>query len=210
MTSSKEVSILIIDDHQVVRAGLSNALLREGYSIIGEAASKDEAFAQIAHKNPDIILVDLHLPDGSGLEIVEWARRISSTIGIVVLTLSDSDEHLLAALHAGASAYVLKSSPLSEVLAEVHHSSVAPLTFSGEGLSKALTRQSETFGLTPREIEVLALLPTGDTSAHIASLLFVSEATVKSHLASIYRKLAVTNRTEAVVVALKHGLISQT
>jgi DNA-binding NarL/FixJ family response regulator len=126
----------------------------------------------------------------------------------VVLTLSDLDEHLLAALHAGASAYVLKSAPLSEVLAAVRHSSISPLTFAGGGLSEALKRQSETFDLTPREIEVLALLPTGGTSSNIASVLFVSEATIKSHLASIYRKLSVTNRTEAVVMALKHGLIS--
>lgn len=208
MMSSQPLSILIIDDHQVVREGLRNALIREGLSVIGEAASKDEAFAQIAHKNPDIIVVDLHLPDGSGLEVVEWARKISSTIGIVVLTLSDSDEHILAALHSGASAFVLKSAPLSEVMAAVHHSAIAPLTFSGEGLSSALRRQSESFGLTPREIEVLTLLPRGGTSANIASLLFVSEATIKSHLASIYRKLSVTNRTEAVVIALKYGIVS--
>ena len=208
MGQEKGHSILIIDDHQVVREGLRNALNREGFTVVGEAASKTEAFAQIAHKNPTIIIVDLHLPDGSGLEVVDWARKISSTIGIVVLTLSDSDEHLLAALHAGASAFVLKSAPLSEVVAAVRHSSISPLTFSGEGLSMALKRQSETYGLTPRELEVLALLPSGGTSSKIATILFVSEATIKSHLASIYRKLSVTNRTEAVVVALKHGLVS--
>lgn len=208
MNQEEGHSILLIDDHQVVREGLRNALNREGYTVVGEAASKSEAFAQIAHKNPAIIIVDLHLPDGSGLEVVAWARKISTTIGIVVLTLSDSDEHLLAALHAGASAFVLKSAPLTEVLAAVRHSSISPLTFSGEGLSRALKSQSETYGLTPREIEVLALLPSGGTSSNIATLLFVSEATIKSHLASIYRKLSVTNRTEAVVVSLKHGIIS--
>jgi len=202
------LSVLIIDDHQVVREGLRTALTREGYSVVGEAASRDEGFAQIAHKNPDIIIVDLHLPDGSGLEIVEWARKISAKIGIVVLTLSSTDEHLLAALHAGASAYVLKTAPLSEVLSAVLHSSTSPLTFSGEGLSRALKQESELFGLTPREMEVLALLPISGTSANIASILFVSEATIKSHLASIYRKLSVANRTEAVVAGLKNGLIS--
>ncbi len=208
MSQQEGQSVLIIDDHQVVREGLRNALSREGYVVVGEAASKTEAFAQIAHKNPTIIIVDLHLPDGSGLEVVEWARRISSTIGIIVLTLSDSDEHLLAALHAGASAFVNKSAPLSEVIAAVRHSATSPLTFSGEGLSLALKRQSDTYGLTPREMEVLALIPNAGTSANIATLLYITEATVKSHLASIYRKLSVTNRTEAVVIALKNGLVS--
>lgn len=208
MEEKESHSILIIDDHQVVREGLRIALTREGYLVVGEAASKSEAFAQIAHKNPAVIIVDLHLPDGSGLEVVEWAREISSTIGIVVLTLSDSDEHLLAALHAGASAFVLKSAPLSQVVEAVRHSVTSPTIFSGEGLSSALKRQSETFGLTPRELEVLALLPHGGTSSQIATLLYVTEATIKSHLASIYRKLSVTNRTEAVVVALKEGIVT--
>ncbi|MCX6430343.1 MAG: response regulator transcription factor [Actinobacteria bacterium] len=208
MTKGIPLSVLIIDDHQVVREGLRTALIREGYLVVGEAASRDEGFAQIAHKNPDIIIVDLHLPDGSGLEIVEWARKISSRIGIVVLTLSSTDEHLIAALHAGASAYVLKSAPLTEVLSAVLHSSTSPLTFSGEGLSQALKHESELFGLTPRELEVLALLPSKGTSANIATILFVTEATIKSHLASIYRKLSVANRTEAVVAGIKNGLIS--
>lgn len=207
LSSSREVvTVLIIDDHQVVREGLRSALTLAGFSVVGEAASKNEAIAQIAHKSPKVIIVDLHLPDGSGLEIVGWARKISQEIGIVVLTLSGSDEHLLAALQAGASAYVLKSAPLSEVLAAVRHATDSPLTFSGQGLSQAISRKRENFGLTPRELEVLALLSKSETSAKIAAELFVSEATVKTHLSAIYRKLSVSNRTQAVVAALKYGL----
>ena len=202
------VTVLIIDDHQVVREGVRSALTLAGFSVVGEAASKNEAIAQIAHKGPEVIIVDLHLPDGSGLEIVSWARRISQEIGIVVLTLSGSDEHLLAALQAGASAYVLKSAPLTQVLAAVRHAADSPLTFSGEGLSQALSRKSENFGLTARELEVLALLSKSETSAKIAAQLFISEATVKTHLSAIYRKLEVSNRTQAVVAALKYGLVN--
>ncbi len=200
-------TVLVIDDHQVVREGVRSALTLSGFSVVGEAASKDEAIAQIAHKHPDIIVVDLHLPDGSGLEIVEWARKISKKIGIVVLTLSGSDEHLLGALKAGASAYVLKSAPLSEVVTAVRHAGESPLNFSGSGLSQAMSRKNQTFGLTPRELEVLALIAKRETSAKIAAELFVSEATIKTHLSAIYRKLDVPNRTQAVVIALKFGLI---
>lgn len=201
-----EITVLLIDDHQVVREGLKSALSNFGFTIVGEAASKNEAIAQIAHKSPKAIVVDLNLPDGSGLEVVSWARSVSSTIGIVVLTLHDDDAHLLGSLQAGASAYVVKSAPLAEVIAAISHSVIAPTSFIGRGLSGAITRKKEGFGLTARELEVLSLLPKGQTSSNIAAQLFVSEATIKTHLASIYRKLAVASRTEAVVAAIKHGL----
>lgn len=206
MMSNSEITVLLIDDHQVVREGLKSALTNSGFTVVGEAASKDEAFAQIAHKSPKAIVVDLNLPDGSGLEVVSWARKVSAAIGIVVLTLDDDDAHLLASLQAGASAYVVKSAPLAEVVAAVSHAVVAPTSFIGRGINAAISRKEQGFGLTARELEVLALLPKGQTSSQIASRLFVSEATVKTHLASIYRKLGVANRTEAVVAAIKHGI----
>ncbi|CAB4667519.1 MAG: response regulator [Actinobacteria bacterium] len=207
MDESK-ISILVIDDHQVVREGLKKALEGAGFSVVGEAASKHEAFAQIAHKNPQVIIVDLRLPDGSGLEIVTWAREISPTLGIVVLTLQDEDSFLLAALQAGASAFVVKSAPLSDVIAAVSHSFLSPSSFTAKGLGSAIKRRKEGFKVTNRELQVLALLPQGKSSALIAQELFISETTVKTHLASIYRKLNVANRTEAVVIALKHGLVT--
>ena len=205
--SNYHISVLLIDDHQVVRDGLRAALQNDGFNVIGEAATKNEAFAQIAHKDPHVIIVDLNLPDGSGLELIAWARRVSPTIGIVVLTLNDDDTHLLACLGAGASAYVLKRDPVKDVIAAVSHSYISPLSFSGKGLSAALSRRENGFGLTARELEVLTLLPKGKMSAQIAVELFISEATVKTHLSSIYRKLAVANRSEAVAQAIKHGLV---
>lgn len=201
------VTVLVVDDHQVVRDGLRLSLEKNGYVLIGEAASRGEAIAQIAHKNPDVIVVDLNLPDGSGLEVVSWARKVSDSIGIVVLTLSNEDEYLLASLQAGASAFVLKSAPIAEVIAAVDHAAATPLRFSAMGLRSALARKEDGFGLTSRELEVLSLLPKGKKSSQIATELFVSEATIKTHLASIYRKLDAANRTEAVVTALKHGLV---
>lgn len=204
----ESISVLIVDDHHVVREGLRAALLRANFNVVGEAASKNEGLAQVAHKSPDVIVVDLNLPDGSGLEIVTWARSLSKVIGIVVLTLNDDDEHLLAALQAGASAYVHKSAPLSEVISAVAHAFAAPLSFSSHGLSAALARKDLGFGLTARELQVLVLLPTGQKSSSIANSLFVSEATIKTHLSNIYRKLGVSNRTEAVAIGLRHGILN--
>ena len=201
------ITVLVIDDHQVVRDGLRASLEKDGYLVIGEAASRNEAIAQIAHKNPDVIVVDLNLPDGSGLEVVSWARKVSDSIGIVVLTLNDEEEYLLASLQAGVSAFVLKSAPINEVIAAVAHAAATPLRFSAMGLRSALAHKEDGFGLTSRELEVLSLLPKGKKSSQIATELFVSEATIKTHLASIYRKLEAANRTEAVVTALKHGLV---
>ena len=206
-TLDSSIGVLLIDDHQVVRQGLKSALAESGYTVVGEAASKSEAFAQLAHTKPDVIVVDLNLPDGSGLEIISWARGISSTIGIVVLTLHDDDDHLLACLQGGASAYIVKSAPLHEVIAAVSHAFSAPLSFSAKGLGAAIARKKDGFKLTARELQVLAFLPSGKTSQQMAHELFVSEATIKTHLASIYRKLSSTNRTQALSVAIKNNLI---
>lgn len=205
---NRNTTVLLIDDHQVVRAGLRAGLEGAHFTVVGEAASRNEAIAQVAHKNPDVIVVDLNLPDGSGLEVISWARKISNTIGIVVLTLNDDDSHLLASLQAGASAYVLKSAPLTDVINAVNHASLTPLNFSAKGLSAAIARKDRNFNLTARELEILTLLPKGQKSAEIAAELFVSEATVKTHLAAIYRKLGAANRTEAVVTAIRHGLLN--
>jgi DNA-binding NarL/FixJ family response regulator len=200
-------SVVIIDDHAVVREGLHRALTTHGYYISAEAANIAEARAQIAHVNPGVIVVDLNLPDGSGFELISWARAISKSLGIVVLTLNDTDAHLLAAMNAGASAYILKSAPMGELVAAVEHSVKSPLSFSAKGLSAAIRASTASFDLTAREFDVLGLLPSGASTKAIASALFLSQATVKTHLASIFRKLDVDNRTAAVGKARKHNLV---
>ncbi|MEN9517223.1 MAG: hypothetical protein RLZZ159_1089 [Actinomycetota bacterium] len=109
--------VLVIDDHAIVREGLRRLISRDAeIKIVGEAASKNEAIAQISHHNPDVIVVDLHLPDGSGLDVIAWARSLSQSIGIVVLTMSNMPEHVLASMQSGASSHVDKTAPISEVL----------------------------------------------------------------------------------------------
>ena len=201
------MKIVIVDDHAIVREGLRSALQRNSYEVVAEAASVKEAMAQIAHSNPDAALIDLNLPDGNGLEIITWVRTISPTMGLVILTMNDEDEFLISAMKAGASAYINKSAPISDVIAALALSVQAPGHFTASGLRDALARKSETFGLTARELEVLAKLPSGQTAASIGKELYLSEATIKTHLASIYRKLEVNNRVAALEKVRSAGLL---
>lgn len=201
------LSVLVIDDHESVRAGIKAALSRAGHICVGEAGTISEARAQIAHTNPQIIVVDLSLPDGNGLEIVQWARSISQRIGIVVLTLNPAQDFLLTVMKSGASAFVEKSAPLAELISAIEHSFIAPLSFSAQGISRVMKRDHEANTLTTREIQVLEKLSDGLSASSIGLELFITEATVKTHLASIYRKLDSKNRIQAIIAAKKIGLL---
>jgi DNA-binding NarL/FixJ family response regulator len=201
------LTVLIIDDHESVRAGIKVALARAGHVCVGEAANIAEARAQIAHTNPQVIVVDLSLPDGNGLEIVTWARSISQRIGIVVLTLNSAKDYLLTVMKSGASAYVEKSAPLAELIAAIEHSATAPLSFSAQGISGVISKDLQANSLTQREAQVLQKLADGLSAADIGLELFITQATVKTHLASIYRKLESKNRIQAIIVARKNGLL---
>ena len=201
------LSVLVIDDHESVRAGIKAALSRAGHVCVGEAGSISEARAQIAHTNPQVIVVDLSLPDGNGLEIVQWARSISERIGIVVLTLNPAQDFLLTVMKSGASAFVEKSASLAELISAIEHSFIAPLSFSAQGISRVMKKDHEANALTTREIQVLEKLSDGLSAGSIGLELFITEATVKTHLASIYRKLDSKNRIQAIIAAKKIGLL---
>jgi DNA-binding NarL/FixJ family response regulator len=201
------LTVLIIDDHESVRAGIKVALARAGHVCVGEAANIAEARAQIAHTNPQVIVVDLSLPDGNGLEIVIWARSISQRIGIVVLTLNSAKDYLLTVMKSGASAYVEKSAPLAELISAIEHSATSPLSFSAQGISGVISKDLQANSLTQREAQVLQKLADGLSAADIGLELFITQATVKTHLASIYRKLESKNRIQAIIVARKNGLL---
>jgi DNA-binding NarL/FixJ family response regulator len=201
------LSVLLIDDHESVRAGIKAALLKAGHMCVGEASSISEARARIAHTNPQVIVVDLSLPDGNGLEIVKWARSISERIGIVVLTLNSAQDFLLTAMKAGASAFVEKSAPLAELISAIEHSFITPLSFSAQGITRVIKKDFAANNLTVREVQVLEKLSDGLGARDIGLELFITEATVKTHLASIYRKLDSKNRIQAIIAAKKIGLL---
>ena len=198
--------ILLIDDHAVVRQGIRSALqIQENYQIF-EAASKMEAHAQIAKINPDAIIVDINLPDGNGLEIVSWARSISKTLAIVVLSFNESSEFVVGAMKSGASAFLNKSAPLSELKSALEFALLSPEKFSAKDLKQKLDVNERSFGLSQRELQILTLLYRGDPMKVLAASLFISEATLKTHLSSVYRKLAVNNRVQAIEKARHAGL----
>ena len=197
---------MIIDDHAVVRNGVRKALEQRGGFHIFEAASRAEALAQIAKVNPTLIIVDLNLPDGNGLEIVQWVRSISSHTALVVLSFSESDEFVLAAMNAGASAFVQKAAPLSELIASVEHALTSPETFSARDIAGAMKRTRNSFGLSQRELQILTQLHKGAPLKEFAESLFITESTLKTHLSSIYRKMDVKNRVQAIEKAKLSGL----
>lgn len=203
-------SVLLVDDHELIRHGLAMAFAREaGFAVIGEAATIAEAQAMIASLQPDVAVVDLRLPDGSGLDLVRTLRKERNDLGLVVLTMYAGDEQIFAAMDAGASAFVGKDSPSSEVIAAARHAAVAPRSFTCAGLPEAMMRRlsSTTPRLSDRERQVLDLLADGLGVATIAANLYISESTAKTHIAKVYEKLGAGNRAQALVSAMRMGLI---
>jgi len=199
--------VLIVDDHAAVRAGIAQALSNAAMERCGEAASYNEALAQIAHTNPDAIVVDIQLPDGSGLDLIRWIRKNSKQIAIVVLTMSDSDSDLVAAMKSGASGFVRKSDPLPEVISILKRAIASPNSFTASGLASALKSESAQDLLTQREIEVLRALSLVGDIASLAKNMNIAESTFKTHTSAIYRKLEVPNRASAIKIARDFGII---
>ena len=195
--------VLIVDDHAVVRHGLKTAIETHGYQVIAVAGSINEAKAFMAQTNPDAIIVDINLPDGSGFDLVSWARKVSPATAIVVLTLNDGADYVRAAKSAGANAFVVKNAPLSDLLAAIDFSISSPSAF----ISKNILIAGVDFGLTAREIDVLQSISHGSSNAAIATNLFISVPTVKSHVSSILRKLNADNRVQALSIARERGLL---
>ena len=189
--------ILIVDDHELIRNGLAQALRGAGHNIVGEAATLAEAKAQLLITQPEVVIVDVGLPDGSGLDLITPLSKF------VVLTLGDDPDSLQTAHKKGAAAYVLKGEPISHLLAIIDQLENSTYHFAAPALPR------NRFDLTQRELDVLQILQTGWSSNEMDSHLFLAETTVKSHLASIYRKLDVKNRTQAIVVALANHLIAE-
>ena len=202
------MKLLIVDDHKIVREGIANIAKLESIEVVGEAGSKEEAIALLAATMPDVVTVDLSLPDGSGLEIVKFARRNSQKIGIVVISILDDDSNLIASMNAGASGFVSKTAGLEEILSAIYSAHRSPLSFTSKGLVRAVNSRVFKGTLTTRELEIIAKLPTGLNGEELAKELFITESTLKTHLGSIYRKLQVRNRSGAVSEAKRRGLIA--
>jgi DNA-binding NarL/FixJ family response regulator len=211
MTQLEPTSVLLVDDHDLIRQGLARAFERsDDFVVAGHAGTLADARRLNEELKPDVIVTDVRLPDGSGLDLVRSARSIDQDVGIVVLTMYAGDEHLFAALEAGASAFVSKDAPAEEVLSAARQASVSPRSFAAGNLAEAMRRRmSPTVPrVSTREMEVLKLLAEGLGVAQISKRLYVSESTAKTHISKLYDKLGAGNRAQAIMNAVRTGLLS--
>jgi DNA-binding NarL/FixJ family response regulator len=204
-------TILLIDDHELIRQGLAGAFDQaDGFEVAGQAGSVAEGIALAQELLPDVVVTDVRLPDGSGLDVVRTLRKENRQVGLVVLTMYAGDEQLFAAMDAGASGFVGKDAPTSSVVSAARQAVVTPLTFTCSGLAEAMVRRMSSGAprLSDRERQVLDLLSEGLGVSAIAGRLYLSESTAKSHIGRIYDKLGAANRAQALVTAMRLGLIS--
>jgi DNA-binding NarL/FixJ family response regulator len=204
------IKVLIVDDHPVVRLGLRTMLESEdNITVTGVAGSGKEALAEVQRVQPDVVLMDLRMPEMEGPEAITELRRIMPEIRILVLTNYEADEYVLRALQAGAMGYLLKSTPQEEIVKAVemvhnNHRCIPPNI--AQKLFDTIAREE----LSQRELEVLTLVAMGLTNKAIAERLFISDKTARNHVVSCLEKLSAEDRTEAATTAIRRGLIRVT
>ena len=205
------IRLAIVDGHTLTRYGLRELVAQHpDIEIVADCGSAAAAPAMIAAVMPDVVTVDVTLPDGDGLQLARDFRDRWQRLGIVVLTSQDQDDVLFRALETGVSAFVAKTAPVDEVLSAIRHAAVAASSFTAAGLAVALARRraaKERLALSPRETEVLRLLRDGLSIPAISAVMFISQSTAKTYVARLYDKLGAANRAQALVTAMHHGLI---
>jgi DNA-binding NarL/FixJ family response regulator len=207
MAKSSAIRILIIDDHPVVREGLSRIIVTDkNMEVVGQASNGAEALEKFRKLRPDVTLMDMRMPEMNGVQAIEAIRKEFPNARIIVLSTYDLEEDIYLAMQAGARGYMLKDSPHNELIAAINR------VHSGERVipPSIASRLAERVGgneLTARETEVLNLIVHGKSNKEIGDELGISEGTVKSHVNNLLDKLGVTDRTQAVSVALKRGIV---
>lgn len=211
-------SVLVVDDVDLFRTGLSAALEREGFEVAGEASNAEGAVSGAESLQPDLVLLDILMPGISGLDVVEKIRAVSPGSSVVMLSASESEEDLLECIKAGARGYLVKDSPFGELASSLHSVASGGAAISGLMTGKLLDVLSQLLRhqdfvaprrpvLTGREIEVLKHVAKGMTSKEIGVVLFISENTVKNHVRNILDKLGLHSRNEAVLYAIRERLV---
>jgi len=205
------VRLLIADDHPVVRDGLSGMFAADpGFAVLGEAGDGAEAVRLAQALRPDVILMDLRMPEMDGVSAIAELARRGVTARVLVLTTYDTDSHVLSAIEAGATGYLLKDAPREELLRAVRAAARGEAVLSPAVATRLMgrVRAPDAGPLSQRELEVLGLVAAGNTNREAAARLFVSEATVKTHLLHIYAKLGVGDRAAAVAEGFNRGLLT--
>lgn len=210
------IRVLLVDDHLVVRRGLRSMLAgTDDVEIIGEAASGPEAMEQVRQLQPDLALVDIRMPGMDGLRLVNHLKQIQADLKIIILTIYDDEQFLLEAFRAGVHAYLLKNVGREELLEALRTVSSGKRMLSEELMDTVLNQFSvlaqeqlrQQFGLSDTELQLVGMIAEGSTNREIAERMYWSEATVKRKLSDVYHKLDVLDRTQAVAVATRYGLL---
>ena len=205
---SEPIRILIADDHAVVRDGLAAMLsFQKDMHVTGHARNGREAIAQFRTLRPDVVVMDLAMPELDGVGAIIAIRSEFPAARILVLTTYDGDENVYRALENGAKGYLLKDCSTEDLLAAIRKVHSGGTHVSERAAARLAERTMSGASLSARETEVLALIAAGKSNKEIAGLLFISEGTVKTHVLSIHEKLGVGDRTEAVVTAIKRGIL---
>jgi two-component system, NarL family, response regulator LiaR len=211
---SDSLRVAIVEDHALTREGMRTALAA-AYTIVGEAADGIAGYELIVREHPDVAVIDLGIPGTDGIELTKRVRIGSPRTHVVIMTMVDVDDEVLAALAAGADAYCLKSSPISVLVDAVRIAGeggayfdprIAHVVLSRFSLKAAPAAQSAS-PLTPREVDVLRLISEGKGNTEIAAELAIGLGTVKGHIRDILEKLSAADRTQAAVLALRKGFI---
>ncbi|MEU1272125.1 response regulator transcription factor [Streptomyces sp. NPDC005799] len=208
--TSDLVTLLIVDDHPVVRDGLRGMFeSAPGFTVLGEAANGVEAVDRAAELDPDVVLMDLRMPGGGGVDAIRELTRRGARAKVLVLTTYDTDSDTLPAIEAGATGYLLKDAPRDELFSAVRAAADGRTVLSPAVASRLVSavRAPGNEPLSNREREVLALVARGTSNREIARELFISEATVKTHLTHLYAKLGVSDRAAAVATAYRRGIL---
>jgi two-component system NarL family response regulator len=203
------IRVLIVDDHKVVRVGLATMIGRErDMEVVAEAADGPAALAAYAAHRPDVVLLDLRLPDMDGAQIITRLRKSDPQAKIIVLTSYDSDEDIFRAVEAGARGYLLKGAFPEGILEEAIRTVHAGSRLIPPAVADRLADRLGAPSLTPREIAVLELVARGLSNREIGAALSTSAGTVKTHLERVYAKMGVGDRTAAALMAVRRGLVT--
>jgi two-component system, NarL family, response regulator len=202
-----KVRILIVDDHPVVRAGLASMLgTQESLDVVGAAWNGEEAFALIERHRPEVMLLDLRMPGMNGIETLQALRSMPDPPRAIVLTNFETDEDVYRAVRAGAQGYLLKSTTQQEMVDAIRAVAAGRSHFPPHIASRLAHRMSRS-NLTTREVEILEMMSKGLTNKQIGTALDISANTARNHVNNIIEKLDVSDRTEAVTIAIQQGLL---
>ena len=211
MSTNRSIRLLIVDDHPVVRDGLSGIFAGDpDFEVVGQAANGVEAVTKAQELQADVVLMDLRMPEMGGVEAIKQLRQRTPSAHVIVLTTYDTDNEVLSAIEAGATGFLLKDAPREELIRAVRaaHRGESVLAPSVAGRLMGRARRPATDAISPRELEVIKLIAGGANNREAAAKLFVSEATIKTHLLHVFEKLGVRDRAAAVSEAYKRHLIS--